>query len=321
MLFLLFFFPSQIFYGQVNDSFSIREATRIISFLASDSLKGRANETKELQRAAYFIAGEFAKDSLRYFPGLQSYLQPYSLSTLPETEKQKDSNGHFISPKIQLNVVAVLPGNQLPNETIIFSAHYDHIGVARSGKDTVFNGANDDASGTTALLMLAHYYAQRKSNARTLIFCAFSGEELGLLGSNVFANTIDLKNVIAGINIEMIGNTNAAHKNSFFITGERRSNLGKIARKNLKGTSYRVVSEPDEQKDLFRRSDNYSFAQLGISAHTFMCSDDDEPCYHKTCDEVERLDIPNMVNVIRAISIAIRSLVDGKDKPGKLTRY
>lgn len=316
----LLLFLTQIFYGQANDSFSISEATRIISFLASDSLKGRANETKELQQAAYFIANEFAKDSLAYFPGFHSYFQPFSYSTISEKEMQKDSNAHFISPKVLLNVIAVLPGNKSPNEAIVFSAHYDHIGVAHFGKDTIFNGANDDASGTTALLMLAHYYAQAKNNARTLIFCAFSGEELGLIGSNVFVDHVDLKNVIAVINIEMIGNTNASLKKSFFITGERFSNLSRIVRRNLKGTGYRLVSEPDEKKALFKRSDNYSFAQLGIPAHTFMCSDDDEPCYHSVCDEVKRIDIPNMVNVIKAISLATRSLVEGKDKPGKLIR-
>lgn len=316
----LFLLIAPIFYGQSGDSISINEATRILNFLASDSMKGRANETKELQNAAYFIAEEFTKDSLAYFPGFHSYLQPYSLNELPDSEKQKDSQGHFISPKILLNVIGILPGNGVTNEAIIFSAHYDHIGVTHSGGDTIFNGANDDASGTTALLMLAHYYAQAKNNARTLIFCAFSGEELGLIGSNVFVNTVDLKNVIAGINIEMIGLTNASLKNSFFITGERYSNLSRIAKKNLKGTGYRVVSEADEKKQLFKRSDNYSFAQIGIPAHSFMCSDDDEPCYHKLCDEVKRIDIPNMVNVIKAILLATRSLVDGKDKPGKLIR-
>jgi hypothetical protein len=315
----LLLFASKLFYGQTED-FSQQEAERILSFLASDSLKGRANETKELQHAAYFIEKEFAKDSLDYFPGFYSYLQPYSLYPLSENEKQKDSNGHFISPKILLNVIGVLPGKDLPNEAIVFSAHYDHIGISSLGKDTIFNGANDDASGTTALLMIAHYYAQKKNNARTLIFCAFSGEELGLIGSKVFVNTVDVKNVIAAFNIEMIGRTNAALKNSFFITGERFSNLSRIAKKNLKGTGYRVVSEPDEKKDLFKRSDNYSFAQLDIPAHTFMCSDDDELCYHKVCDEAGRIDFSNMVNVIKAILLATGSLVDGKDKPGKFIR-
>lgn len=319
-LLLLFVFFSKIFYAQSDDSISVSEATRILNFLASDSLKGRANETKELQKAAYFIKEEFGKDSLAYFPGFHSYLQSYSLSQLPETEKQKDSNGHFISLKILFNVIGVLPGNKLPNEAIVFSAHYDHIGVTHSGRDSIFNGANDDASGTTALLMLAHYYAQKKNNARTLIFCAFSGEELGLIGSNVFVNAVDLKNVIAVINIEMIGVTNAAPKNSFFITGQRLSNINRIVKKNLKGTEYKIVDEPDEKKDLFRRSDNFSFARLRIPAHTFMCSDDNELCYHKVCDEVKRIDMPNMINVIRAILLSTRTLVDGKDSPGKLIR-
>ena len=140
-IFLLsfFLFSNRIFYGQTGDSISIGEAARIINFLASDSLKGRANETKELQQAAYFIAGEFAKDSLAYFPGFHSYLQPYSLSPLSDDQKVKDSNGHFRSNKILLNVVAVLPGHESPNEAIVFSAHYDHIGVMQFGKDTIFN--------------------------------------------------------------------------------------------------------------------------------------------------------------------------------------
>lgn len=324
-VFLVFAFLllAQVSFAQniSDDNFSEAEVHRILGFLASDSLKGRGDETKELQTAAYFIASEFSRDSLDFYPGFTSYLQPFSLKELPAEEEQKDSAGHFISPKVMFNVVAVLPGKTLPEEAIVFSAHYDHVGVHGSRGDTIYNGANDDASGTTALLMLAHYFAQKKDNARTLIFCAFAAEELGLIGSKVFAAQIKPEKIIAGVNIEMIGRTNAAGKNGIFITGQQYSDFGRIFRKNLKGSGVRIVNEPDEDKQLFRRSDNFSFAEKGIPAHTIMCSDDDEKCYHEPCDEIERIDVHNMVNIIRAIAKGAATLVSGKDTPRRVRRF
>src|SRR5688572_15338076 len=100
----------------------------------------------------------------------------------------------------------MLPGRSKPEEFIIYSAHYDHEGmVAGKKKDKIMNGANDNASGTAALLMLAQYFAQRKDNERTLVFCAFAGEEIGLKGSRELAQILDPQKVKAGINLEMLG--------------------------------------------------------------------------------------------------------------------
>jgi hypothetical protein len=316
-LLVLLLFPAETFYAQADDT-SQQEAERILDFLASDSLKGRGNETMDLRKAAYFIENEFRNDSLHFFPGLNSYLQPFSLYKPGKKEKQKDSLGNFLSPKILFNVIGVLPGDKLPGEAIVFSAHYDHLGTAGSGRDVVFNGANDNASGTTALLLLAHYFAKRKDNARTLIFCAFAGEELGLIGSQVFVESVNCKSIIAAVNIEMVGVTNVSGKNAFFITGASVSDFSKIVKKNLKGSGYRIVPEPDEKKELFKRSDNYSFARLGVPAHSIMCSDDDDPCYHKVCDEMKRIDVPNMVGVTKAIAIGMFSLVNGTDTPRRI---
>ncbi len=320
VILLLSFLITQISYGQIEDSLWQQETKRILRLLASDSLKGRGSGTPELQKAAYLIEQEFKRDSLKYFRGVHSHLQPFSLTGLSEREMEKDSFGRFLSPQILYNVIGVLPGTSLPNEAIIFSAHYDHVGEATTGADRIFNGANDNASGTTALLMLAHHYAQKRNNARTLIFCAFSGEELGLVGSKVFVDNINLDNIVAGINIEMIGNTNASGKNAFFITGASYSDLSAIFKKNLKNSGVKIVKEPNRSKMLFERSDNYSFARKGIAAHTIMCSDDNEPCYHKACDEVKRIDIPNMVNIMKAIILAASSIVDGSDTPGRIKR-
>ena len=215
--------------AQVNDTISEIELTRIISLLASDSLKGRGNYTPELHKAADFIAKEFEKDSLQPYQG--SYYQPFTNLNLSGKEKMPDSNGKYDPDKILLNVVGVLEGKSLPDEVIIFSAHYDHLGIDFSvGKDKIYNGANDDASGVTALISLAHYYSLRKDNERTLIFCAFAGEELGLVGSGVFAEKTGL-NIKAVINIEMIGRHTGYAKKSFFLTGSKYSNLYSIFKK------------------------------------------------------------------------------------------
>jgi Zn-dependent M28 family amino/carboxypeptidase len=162
------------------------------------------------------------------------------------------------------------------------------------------------------------YYAQKNNNDRTLIFCAFAGEELGLKGSQVLAEIINPATVKALVNIEMIGRHGAVGKNSFFITGGRRSNLAAHFKKALAGKGLRIKSEPNEEKQLFMRSDNFPFALNGIPAHTLMCSDDDDGCYHQTCDEATRMDIPNMTEIIKAIVLCSQALVDGSFTPSRI---
>lgn len=221
---------------------------------------------------------------------------------------------------IEYNIVATIPGKTKPAECILFSAHYDHNGIVK-GKDSIMNGANDNASGTTALLMLARYFAMRNDNARTLIFCAFAGEEIGLRGSNEMERYLgehfrDLS-IKAGINLEMLGLPQYGKK-KIFITGEQYSTLPSILKKELKLQGVKVIREPSEEKRLFARSDNYPFVKTGIPAHTIMASDDDETCYHRPCDDIKRMDIPNLCFIIRAIAAASAGLISGKDTPGGL---
>src|SRR5215212_6792534 len=260
-------------FAQVNDTISETDVSRIIGILASDSLRGRGNYTVELHKAADFIANEFKKDSLLPFTGLNSYFQPFTSKRLAENEQWKDSLGRYNTSKVLLNVIGVLEGRSLRNEAIIFSAHYDHIGADGIVGDGINNGANDDASGTTALVALAHYFALRHDNERTLIFCAFAGEELGLYGSNFFVRGLNVHDIVAVVNIEMIGMHNVTGKDAFFLTGSNYSDLNKIMKDNLKGEKVKIKKENNFSKDLFQRSDNYAFALKGVPAHTIMCSD------------------------------------------------
>jgi Iap family predicted aminopeptidase len=307
------------FFAQEPD-ISVKEVSRIINVLASDSLKGRGNYTNDLFKAAHFIAEEFAKDSLLPFEDAASYLHAFSEESNQENWIDADSN--LIPGNVLLNVVGMLKGRSKPEEMIIFSAHYDHLGYIKKKKrgDSIYNGANDNASGTTAVLALAHYFAQRADNERTLVFCAFSGEELGLKGSKLFSEMADPAKIIAVLNIEMIGRCDFAGRNAFFVTGADYSGLKDILKKNLKGSPVKIVREPREDKMLFQRSDNLHFALQGIPAHSIMCSDDTERCYHSPCDELERMDLENMTRIIRAIAKASRTLVDGSEQLSRITR-
>lgn len=214
------------------------------------------------------------------------------------------------------NIIGMIPGRSLPDEAIIFSAHYDHVDRGIFGEaEGIYNGANDDASGTTAVLALAKYFTMRNDNERTLVFCLFAGEELGLYGSSSFINLVKPDDIKAVINIEMIGMTNATGKNAFMVTGSYLSDLTKILRRNLKGEKIKVMDQNSDPKLLFQRSDNFPFAAEGIPAHSIMCSDDNEPCYHKPCDDLKRIDIGNMTKVIQAIAKSCTSLINGKDTP------
>lgn len=306
---------SNAFAQTLSDSILITDVQKHLSFLASDSLKGRENYSPELHRAAQYIAAEFKASGAQFLPTLNSYYQPFTTEKIAADWLLPDSAGNYISSHVLLNVIGVLPGKTKPTEVILFTAHYDHVGGAGAG---IFNGANDNASGTTAILTLLRYYAQHANNERTLIFCAFAGEEIGLKGSTVLSQIINPKSVKAMINIEMIGRHGAVGRNSFFITGGYKSNLAAHFKKVLKTHGIKVKQEPAGEKQLFMRSDNYPFALKGVPAHSIMSSDDEDACYHQTCDEIGRIDMPNMVRIIQAIVIGSRGLVDGTVTPSRI---
>lgn len=219
------------------------------------------------------------------------------------------------------NVVGILPGKSRKKEYVIFSGHYDHLGIGKpnAAGDSIYNGANDDAAGTTAVIMLAHYFAQQKNNERTIIFAAFTAEESGGFGSKYFSEQYDPAKVMAMFNIEMIGTDSKWGNNSAFITGYEKTDMGKILEKNLEGSSFKFYPDPYPQQQLFYRSDNATLARLGVPAHTISTSKmDSEKFYHTLDDEFETLDMKNMTEIIKAIAISSASIVAGKDTPSRV---
>ncbi|TJZ62276.1 M20/M25/M40 family metallo-hydrolase [Sphingobacterium olei] len=220
------------------------------------------------------------------------------------------------------NVAGMLPGKSKPEEFVIFSAHYDHIGIIQAdGQDSIANGADDDASGTTAMISLAKYYATLNNNERTLIFVAFTAEEIGMYGSKYFSNEIDPEKVVAMINIEMIGKDSKFGPNTMYITGYNASNLGQLMQSNLQGSTFQFHPDPYPQQNLFYRSDNAVLAALGVPAHTFSTSQiDKDTYYHTVKDEVGTLDLDNIKSSIEAIAIGAKGLVDGTQTPSRVER-
>lgn len=227
---------------------------------------------------------------------------------------------HEITEDQAANVIGVLPGKSKRDEFVVFSAHYDHLGIGKTiNNDSVYNGANDDASGVTAVISLAKYYKAAKNNERTLVFAAFTAEEIGGYGSQYFSEQIDAEKVIAMFNIEMIGTESKWGKNSTYITGFEKSDMGKILQKNLQGSTFAFYPDPYPEQDLFYRSDNATLARLGVPAHTISTSKmDNETNYHKLSDEVETLDINNMAQIIRSIAMSAKSIISGKDTPTRV---
>ena len=185
--------------------------------------------------------------------------------------------------------------------------------------DSIYNGANDDASGTTAVIMLANYFQKLKNNERTLIFAAFTAEEIGGYGSQYFSKQFDPEMVISMFNIEMIGTESKWGKNSAYITGFEKSDMGKILQKNLQGTTFAFYPDPYPEQDLFYRSDNATLARLGVPAHTISTSKmDNEVNYHKLSDEIKTIDINNMTQIIKSIVTSAKSIISGKETPSRV---
>lgn len=227
-----------------------------------------------------------------------------------------------ISTQPLSNVVGIIPGKSLPNEYVIFSGHYDHLGIDSKktvNNDSIYNGANDDAAGTTAVMLLAKYYRMMNNNERTLVFAAFTAEEVGGFGATYFSKQFDPADVKAMFNIEMIGTESKWGNNSAYITGFEKTDMGTILQKNLAGTSFNFYPDPYPDQQLFYRSDNATLARLGVPAHTISTSKmDSEANYHKVSDEIGTLNIPNMTQIIKSIAMSARGIVSGKETPSRV---
>lgn len=204
----------------------------------------------------------------------------------------------------------------LGSEVILITSHLDHLGVRDTapGDDKTFNGADDDASGTVAVLELARVLAAaKKKPERTVYFVCFGSEEAGGFGAGYFVNHMPFpqEKLIANLEFEMIGRPDPkVRPEELWLTGYERSDLGpELARRGAK-----LVQDPHPEQNFFQRSDNIQLARRGIIAHT-VSSFGLHTDYHQVSDEVRTIDFDHMTRAINSMVVPITWLVNSKFRP------
>ncbi|HEV2859803.1 MAG TPA: M20/M25/M40 family metallo-hydrolase [Pyrinomonadaceae bacterium] len=293
-----------------------------LSFLASDLLEGRRTPSRGLDLAAEYVAAQFRRAGLEP-AGDDGYFQTAAwgdvakLSRRPRTLTPEEA-----AVKVR-NVAGILRGSdpKLKDEFVIVSAHYDHLGVRPDGEgDRVFNGANDDASGTAGVIETAAALAKMNPRPRrSVLFLAFCAEEHGLLGSQWYGQhpLVPLARTVAQLNLEVIGRTDGEegpHAGTLAMTGFDYSDVGALLTKAGEATGVRVYKHPTNSDAFFNRSDNQSLADAGVPAHTVSVGYL-YPDYHKAGDEWQKLDYANMERVVRAVALAVVNLADAPQPP------
>jgi hypothetical protein len=212
---------------------------------------------------------------------------------------------------ITTNAIGYLAGTDPSAGTLLFTAHLDHLGVLPDG--TIMHGANDDASGTTAVLEIAHALAHGEAPKRSILFVCYGSEEMGLYGSRYFGEhpPVPLDQIVANIEFEMIGAQDPKlPKDTLMMTGYERSNLGQAIRAH----GGLVTADPYPEQHFFQRSDNYSLALKGIVAHTFS-GWAVTPTYHKATDTYENIDFDFMTKAIQSLIAPMKWLANSDFVP------
>ena len=304
-----------------------------LSFIASDLLEGRGTPSRGLDIAAEYIAAQFRRAGLE--PAVDgSYFQV--ADWVPPQRRPNPNNAAAAStpaaaaaasdekPPPVRNVIGLLRGSDptLANTYILVTAHYDHLGIRPNaeGDDKIFNGANDDGSGTVSVMELASALAAMKRRPkRSIVFMTFYGEERGLVGSRYYGAhpVFPIDKTIADINLEQVGRTDDKDDPrplSASVTGIDFSDVGMILQKAGERQGIRVYKHERNSDAYFGASDNQALADQGVPAHT-LCTAYQFPDYHRAGDHWDKIDYENMARVNRAVALAILMIANNPIEP------
>lgn len=288
-----------------------------VSFLASDALEGRETGTKGEQEAAAYLASRFedmgimAKGSDGYYQDFtfKPSANPHEEATFEVTNQDTTQTGR--------NVIALIDNKA--NKTVIIGAHFDHLGKGgqgslHRGEPAIHNGADDNASGVAVMLQLAARLKKLENPQSNFLFIGFSGEEMGLLGSNYFAKnpTIDLKQVNLMINMDMVGRLNEEKTLAVHGVGTSPSFKQTLFANNDQGLTIA------EHESGIGPSDHTSFYLIDIPVLHFFTGQHDD--YHKPGDDAEKLNYEGMEKIAQYIYNIIVDLDDDTKLAFKKTK-
>lgn len=288
-----------------------------MGFLASDELRGRGSATRDEHVAVLFAATQFQAFGLTPGGDRGTYIQTVSLPhPLPNRVTERVNGFEATDRSETWNAVAILRGTDPAAGVILLTAHIDHLGVALdpAAHDRIYNGADDDASGTTAVLVLAHALSRGPRPRRTVVFALFGSEEIGRYGSTGFLEhpPVPLQSLVANLEFEMIGRPDPAEGavDRLWLTGYERSNLAAALAKH----GAPINKDPHPAEHFFQRSDNIALARRGIVAHT-VSSFGLHGDYHQPSDELSAIDFHHLQYAITSMLEPIRWLANTDWRP------
>ncbi len=289
-LFLISFFAFTV--QAVSAQYSFDSATLLLDLklLSADDMEGRKTGTEGNKKARTYIIDHLKKAGVD--PFVPDYVQSFSTT----------QTSGLVQPGDGVNILCVIPGKK--KETIVISAHYDHLGIRNN---TVYNGADDNASGTAALLAMVQYFKKHKPEHR-LIFAFFDAEEMGLRGSAHFVSTLDLQkeNVVLNVNLDMVSRS---EKNELYACGGFRYPEVKNKIQNLKTPAeFKLLFGHDDpatgRNNWTKQSDHYNFHKKNIPFLYFGV--EDHPDYHRSTDDFEKV---NAVFYAKSVETILSSIL------------
>ena len=279
--------------AQFSNLISEKSLKTNLTIIASDEMQGRETGSEGQKKAGKYLIQQYQQATVSYPKGASDYYQK-----VPAAFMNKIFNENLPDSE---NIWAYIEGTEKPNEIIVISAHYDHIGIEKDGK--INNGADDDGSGTVAVHEIAKAFQKAKKAGsgpkRSILFLHVTGEEHGLFGSKFYAENplFPIANTVADINIDMIGRRDYDHpktNNYVYVIGADRlsTDLDKIVRMSNQKTQNLELdfkfNDPKDPNHFYERSDHYNFASKGIPAVFLFNGVHDD--YHQPSDEVSKIE-------------------------------
>jgi Zn-dependent M28 family amino/carboxypeptidase len=293
------------------------ELSKHLYIVAADSMQGRDTGSEGQKKAGKYLISEYEKMGISFPKGATSFYQQVPSAFMKRS--------YSPTPNDSENIWAFIEGTETPEEILVISAHYDHVGT-KNGE--TFNGADDDGSGTVALLELAQAFHTAKKDGygpkRSILFLHVTGEEKGLHGSRYYSENplFPLKNTIANINIDMIGRRDTLHKNTnnyVYVIGSDRlsTDLHKINEAaNAEYTQleldykYNDINDPER---IYYRSDHYNFAKKGIPAIFFFNGVHGD--YHLPSDTPDKIEYDALAKRAQLAFATAWELANRKERP------